>query len=134
MDRLTALFAERCGRCCIVRVQNPLQLDRHNLFLPDVALLKARSDFYTSRYPNPGDTLLAVEVADASLARDRSPKLPIYARLGVRAVWILDLRRRCLHRFDDMEEGAYRTAVRCAGQDLLEIPEDGEIMVAELLG
>ena len=41
--------------------------------------------------PRPEDTLLAVEVANTSLAYDRTVKLTLYARSGIPEVWIVDL-------------------------------------------
>jgi len=38
--------------------------------------------------------LLLVEVADSSLAFNRTVKLPIYARAGIGECWIVDLKRR----------------------------------------
>jgi Uma2 family endonuclease len=134
VDRLNRLLVQRCGERCIVRVQNPLQLDRHNRFLPDLALIRADPDFYCSRYPTAADTLLAIEVADASLSRDRRVKLPRYAELGVPEVWILDLRHRCVHVSADLQGGGYRTQRRCAGGDQLYVPADDRITAAELLG
>lgn len=134
VDRLTQLLVERCQRRCIVRVQNPLVLDPHNSFLPDMALLRPRADWYDGRHPDPGDTLLALEVADHSLWRDRRVKLPIYARLRVPRVWILDLRASCVHAYDDLRRGRYGTEQRCQGDDRLAIPNDGEVTAAEILG
>jgi Uma2 family endonuclease len=131
---LARLFWERCGRRCLVRTQNPLQLDRHNLLLPDLALLRPHADGYRSRYPGPADTLLVVEVADTTLARDRGPKLAVYARLGIRQVWILELRRRRVHAFASPTPKGYASARLCAGDVPLPIPEDGEIAASALFG
>lgn len=40
---------------------------------------------------HPTTAALVVEVSDSSLSFDRSRKLPLYARNGVPAVWILNL-------------------------------------------
>ena len=37
--------------------------------------------------------LLLIEVADSSLQYDQAVKLPLYARAGVREVWLVDLVR-----------------------------------------
>ena len=37
--------------------------------------------------------LLLIEVADSSLQYDQTVKLPLYARAGVREVWLVDLVR-----------------------------------------
>ncbi len=52
--------------------------------------------------------LLLVEVADTSLSYDRTVKLPLYARAGIAAYWIVDLTRRVLHAYRDPEGDNYR--------------------------
>ncbi len=54
-------------------------------------LLAPRADFYTKARPTAPDVLLLVEVADSSLAYDQEIKLPLYARAGVREVWLVNL-------------------------------------------
>src|SRR5712672_2779383 len=134
VDRLTALFHRRLGQAAIVRTQNPLRLDQFNLFLPDVTLLRPDQDYYRTRHPGPEDTLLVVEVADSTMARDRGIKLPKYARAGVPRVWILDLQHAKVLVFAEPGRSGYASERVCAGNERLGIPEDGEITAAELLG
>ena len=95
VDVLTRALVMACGERAIVRVQNPLRLDRLNEPQPDVAILRPREDFYRrGDPPGPADVLLVVEVADSSLRYDRRVKLPLYARAGIGEVWIVDLRWR----------------------------------------
>ena len=95
VDVLTRALVMACGERAIVRVRNPLRLDRLNEPQPDVAILRPREDFYRrGEPPGPADVLLVVEVADSSLRYDRRVKLPLYARAGIGEVWIVDLRRR----------------------------------------
>ena len=48
---------------------------------------------------SPGTTLLAVEIADASLAYDKGRKARIYANYGVRSLWVIDVRTLDTHVF-----------------------------------
>ena len=92
VDRLNRLFTSRLGEQVIVRVQGPILLASvESEPQPDVALLVPRQDFYTTRRPEPADVLLAVEVMDSSVGKDRRVKLPLYARAGLREVWLVDL-------------------------------------------
>lgn len=134
VDRIAQLLFERCQGRCIVRVQNPLQLDRFNLYMPDLVLLRKAADFYESRYPGPGDSLLAIEVADASLHRDRRIKLPVYARCQVPRLWIIDLAHRCVHEHMGLHGDGYRTVRRCTGRTELRVPEDDVIAAGDLVG
>ncbi len=58
---------------------------------PDLAVIRGSERDYLSRHPGPADTALAVEVADSSLARDRSIKARLYASAGVPLYWIINL-------------------------------------------
>jgi Uma2 family endonuclease len=58
---------------------------------PDVIVVRGDSDDYADRHPSPGDVALVVEVADASLHRDRTIKKRAYARAGIALYWIVNL-------------------------------------------
>ena len=64
VNRLTVTLVELLGRSAIVGVQNPLQLDLHNEPQPDISILASRDDYYTTGHPEPGDTLLVIEVSE----------------------------------------------------------------------
>jgi len=134
VNALAKLFFTRLGDRAIVSIQNPLQLDRRNLYMPDVALLRPHADSYRGGHPGPGDTLLVLEVADSTLARDRGIKLPQYAVAGVPQVWILDLQRAEVVAFAEPGPRGYGSERVCTGSQRLRIPEDGEVAVTELLG
>ncbi|HYI12807.1 MAG TPA: Uma2 family endonuclease [Thermoanaerobaculia bacterium] len=90
VDRIAALVRDRVSGV-IVRVQNPIRLSDHSEPQPDLSLLRARDDFYAAGHPGPEDVLLLIEVADASVMYDRNTKIPLYARSGIREVWLADL-------------------------------------------
>ena len=89
--RLTRLLSSRLGTTAIVWIQNPIRLDEHSEPQPDVAVLRARPDFYEHAHPGPQDVLLLIEVADTSTEIDRSVKLPLFAKAGIGEVWLVDL-------------------------------------------
>ncbi|MFN0124074.1 MAG: Uma2 family endonuclease [Blastocatellia bacterium] len=90
VDRLNRLLNKKL-RHEIVRVQNPVELSAFSEPQPDITILKQRDDFYTSGHPLPEDVFLAIEVADTTLATDRTQKIPAYARGGIGEVWLVDL-------------------------------------------
>lgn len=73
-----------------VRVQGAL-LTNDSEPEPDLAVVIGPSGRYRDHHPSTGEVLLVVEVADASLARDRR-KAAIYASIGIPAYWIVNLR------------------------------------------
>jgi Uma2 family endonuclease len=91
VDKLAELLRDRINKIAIVRVQNPVHLNEYSEPGPDIALLVRRDDFYSTDHPSPKDVLIAIEVADSSLAHDREFKLPAYARAGIPEVWLVDL-------------------------------------------
>lgn len=72
--------------------------------------MTARSDGRTGQ-----NGLLAIEVADTSLALDMGPKLSIYAEQYVVEVWIVDLKAGVVGVHTDPDGEAYRT-VRTLGR------------------
>ena len=108
VNGLTRALVMACGDRAIVSVQNPVRLDRRNEPQPDFAVFRPRADFYAGgERPGPADTLLLVEVADSSLRFDRRVKLPLYARMGIGEVWIVDLKGRALDAHRRPADGGY---------------------------
>jgi Uma2 family endonuclease len=114
VDRLNALFTRRLAGRAIVRVQNPIILDRRSEPQPDLTLLTPRPDFYSAAHPRPRDVLLAVEVMDSSRGYDRTLKLPLYARAELREVWLVDLKAQALEVYRRPALRGYRQEHRLA--------------------
>jgi Uma2 family endonuclease len=74
-----------------VSVQNPIVLDDYSEPQPDLTILAARSDYYSTAHPRPPDVLLAIEVSDSSVSYDRTIKLGLYARKHLRELWLIDI-------------------------------------------
>jgi Uma2 family endonuclease len=89
--RLMAAFSSQVAGQALVWCQLPLRLGPQSEPEPDLMLLAPREDFYAGAHPAAADVLLLVEVSDTTARYDRSVKLPLYARHGVREVWIIDL-------------------------------------------
>lgn len=56
-----------------------------------MAVLRARPGGYADAHPEPRDTLLVIEVADTSVERDRTLKIPLYAAAGIAEAWLVHL-------------------------------------------
>ncbi len=85
------LVTPKLGSAAVIDVQSPLRIGDYSEPEPDLMLLRRRADSYRSGIPTPEDVLLLVEVADSSLYFDRGTKVPLYARSGVREVWVINL-------------------------------------------
>ncbi len=58
---------------------------------PDAVVVRGDRRTYVDRHPGPEDVALVVEVADASLKRDRTSKKRLYAQAGIPSYWIVNL-------------------------------------------
>ena len=77
-----------------VRLQDPIALDDESVPEPDVAVVRGRHVDY--RHAHPTRAALIVEVAESSLAFDRTQKGSLYARAGIADYWIVNLEDRVL--------------------------------------
>ena len=113
--RLGSLLGDRA----ILGVQDPVVLDEYSEPEPDIAVLEPRADFYREAHPRASDVLLIVEVADATLEKDRDIKVPLYARDGIREVWIVDLNADRVEVYRDPRDGDYESqAIRMRADTL----------------
>jgi Uma2 family endonuclease len=108
---------------------------------PDVVVVRGDRRLYRDRHPGPGDLALVVEVADATLARDRGSKKRVYAQAGLPVYWIINFPERKVEVYTDptgpAEELDYRSRQDYGPADeipvVLEGREVGRIAVQELL-
>lgn len=134
--RLVAIFTARLGASVIVWPQNPIRIADDTEPEPDIALLKPNTEFYSSARPDPQDALLLVEVADTSLERDRTVKVPLYAEAGVSLLWIVNLNEDVVEVYSAPVEGMY-SELRPAGRGetvLLPLAQGIAVTVDEILG
>ena len=92
-NRLNRLLVLAVGERGIVAVGNPVRLSPHSEPQPDFSVLRPRSG-YEMKGPQPEDIMLAVEVSDTTLRRDRQVKLALYANAGIPEFWIVNLEVR----------------------------------------
>lgn len=108
VDALNLQFAQHLTPHTIVRVQNPIRLDKENEPEPDLALLKPPLSRYWQNHPGSKDTLLVVEVAGSSLAHDRSVKAALYASFGIPELWIIAIEEACIEVYREPTAKGYR--------------------------
>lgn len=123
-----------------VRSQEPITLSDSEPE-PDVAIVHGDPGQYELSHPGPETVALVVEVADASLGRDRSIKNQVYARAGIPVYWIVNLQERRIEIYTNpsgpVEVPDYRRHEDyAAGSEvplIIEGREVGRISVAALL-
>ncbi len=129
-------FVTGLGGRAVVHLQNPTIVDRRSEPQPDLMLLEPRQDFYRTAHPTSDDAFLVVEVAHTSLPQDRRRKLPLYARTGVREVWIVNRRADAVDVFRGPSRRGYRDHARYErGQQVApSVFPDLRLAVDDLLG
>lgn len=94
-DALRDLF----GSGFVVRGQLPLDLSPSSQPEPDIAVVRGSVRDYASAHPT--TAVLVVEIAESTLAFDRSEKASLYASAGIPEYWIVNLLDRCLEVYRD---------------------------------
>ena len=79
---------------------------------PDIAVVRGERRQFADHHPGPKDAALVVEVADASLRRDRTFKKRIYARARVPVYWIVNLVDRQIEVYSDPTGSAKKPEYR----------------------
>jgi Uma2 family endonuclease len=123
VQRLTRHFGARLD---LLRVQMPLAVPGGRPE-PDLALAET-----TARH-HPFTAELVVEIA-VSTWNDAAAKLPGYAEADVTAAWLVDVRDRAVHVFEQPAGRAYLSERVLRGADELVAPVDGipSLAVADL--
>lgn len=97
VNKLTDLFKEVFAGIGWVNSQQPFTVDESDP-QPDVAVIPGMMMNYTD---HPTVSLLIVEVADTTLARDTTMKVELYASASVPEYWVVDLEGKQLQVFRD---------------------------------
>ena len=136
VNRLNRMFVRQLGERAIVTVQNPVVLPPDSEPQPDLAILRPRPDFYEGTHPRPEDVILLIEVSDTSIDYDRTVEVPLYARAGIREVWIVDLAAECVEVYQQPGPEGYRSVQRFTrGQPLpLQAFPDLHLSVDQIFG
>lgn len=110
--RLGKLDAKLEPLQCHVRTQQPIRLPPHDEPEPDGVIAIGTIEDYLNRKPGAADVLCVIEVADASLARDRGHKLELYANAGIEMYVIINLVDRVVEVHTHPIKGQGRYAKR----------------------
>jgi Uma2 family endonuclease len=120
VTELTRLLVPLVGDQARVSPQNPLRLGERLEPQPDISVLNVREEGYFGKLPGPEDVLLLIEVSDTTLSYDRGVKLPLYARVGIPEVWIVDLVGEVIERHTDPSGDGYRNSKRARRGETME--------------
>jgi Uma2 family endonuclease len=117
IDNLNQLLVERLAGRATVSIRMPIVLSEDTEPEPDIQILRRRTVPYKDREADADDALLVIEVAESSLAYDRSTKLGLYAAAGIPEYWVVDCAAESIEVHRTPHAGSYRDVMRCAGAD-----------------
>ena len=108
---------------------------------PDVVVVRGERLDYLDRHPGPKDVALVVEVADATIKRDRGTKKRVYARAGIAVYWLVNLVNQQIEVYTQPTQSGkqpdYKQHHIYHSSDMLPVilngTEIGQIAVRELL-
>jgi Uma2 family endonuclease len=115
VDALNRALVLGLGESAWVRIQNPVTITPHSEPEPDVVVARARSEGYSNAHPEPDDVLLLIEIGDSSASFDREVKLPLYARAGIREIWLVNLTRCAIEVHREPGAEGYARCERVTG-------------------
>lgn len=124
---------------CHVYSQNPITLPPRQEPEPDGAIVRGAPDDYRDRHPGAADVSCVIEVAETSLAYDRTTKQRVYAEAGIPQYLLVNIPEKQIEIYErpSRTEGRYETrlVVRSAQQLRIALGAAGylEISADELL-
>ena len=129
---LNRVFARHAPDGLRLAIETSLYLDERTFVEPDLCLYPRR---LLPEDVRGSDVILAVEVASSSMAYDRGLKARIYARHGIRELWVVDAasRETWVHREPaaDGEWGSVERIAATASLALAALP-DIRVRMADL--
>jgi Uma2 family endonuclease len=123
IDNLNHLLATRLADRAIVSIQMPIVLSDDTEPEPDVQILRRRSLPYKEREGDASDALLLIEVAESSLAYDRTTKLKLYAAAGIPEYWVVDCVAESIELHRTPHADGYRDVTRVDGPGATVAPQ-----------
>jgi len=94
-----------------VREAKPITLPNHSEPEPDIAIVQPLGREYLNHHPYPENIFWVIEYSNSSLSKDLEIKRKIYAEVGIREYWIVNLKKLELIVFREPHNGDYISEV-----------------------
>lgn len=110
--------------------ENPFTLTQNKAPLPDMIVLRGQGKDYITRRPEAADIGLLVEFSHNNLRIDTGSKLEAYARAGVIAYWVLNLKDNVIQVYQNPipSEGRYASIKIAERGDSIPFALDGTLV------
>ena len=134
VTNLNQLLVVRLAGRALVSVQGPVALTEDTEPQPDLAVLRRRRVPYKEREAWAEDAVLLIEVADSSLAYDRTTKLRLYAEADIPEYWVVDCIPESVEVHRTPGPDGYRDVTRITGTATLALQAfpDVELTTTEI--
>ena len=133
VDQLTEWLVLHLHDRALIKVQNPIFLDEFSEPEPDLTVAKRVPGLYRNVHPKPEDILFLIEVADSSLLKDRTVKLPLYAAAGIPETWIVNLEEECVEIYTEPSAEGYGQVKVFRKEELIQTAWVKELSVSQLV-
>ena len=120
----------------LVMEETPVRLALDGEPVPDVLVATGMDADYNFRHPTQTETVLIVEIADTSVAKDLGEKSLLYAQAGIADYWVVLVNEAAIVRHRQPTPSGYQSVSRLAGTETLspEVMPEMTWTVNELLG
>lgn len=95
-----------------VRADKPITLPNQSEPEPDLAIVEDLGREYRSHHPYPENIFWLIEYSNSSLSKDLETKRKIYAEVGIREYWVVNLKKSELIVFRDPQNGDYSSEMK----------------------
>lgn len=126
VEELDELLHQAVAGRARVRCQMPVRLDDYSEPEPDFVIMRPRNGRNDRAHPSAADVFLVIEISDSTLRYDLDVKVPLYARHGIREVWVVDLQHQKLHLHRSPAGGSY--------QYVTSVPDGGDPAIPGVSG
>jgi len=135
VHRLLFVLSRVLSTTAYTRVQAPIILNDWSEPEPDIAVCQPDPLDYTRGHPQAHQVHLVIEVADTSLAYDRTQKARAYASSGIPEYWIVNLidRRIEVLTVPNSATGRYDQEIRASEGEQLSLPGGPTVAVSDIL-
>ncbi len=110
IDTLVSFLSEALKKRAVLRVQNPVFLDKKSALSPDLSIVRNKD--YKEVHPFADDVIFLIEISYGSFDYDKNTKLPVYAKAEIPEVWILNLNEKFIDVCTKPVNSVYQSVVR----------------------
>ena len=135
VDQLNRVLFSKLFDKALIRVQNPVSLDKYTEPEPDITIAKLPFQQYKTKHPQADDIHFLIEVSGSSFEFDKEVKIPLYAYMGIPEVWLVNLEKNEIEVHKTLQHTTYQQLeVYKIGEEIPLRSFDVKLSVNEIFG